>query len=219
MITAVVAVRAGSQRVKNKNIRKFANTNLLELKLNVLKKVNNLDKIIVNSDCDKMIEVALRHGVEAHKRQAYYASSEATNSEFHGHIGETTDSEVIFLAPVCSPFVSVQAHEKAIDYYYNNNFDSVTSVADVKNHLWLNGKPLNYDLRQVPNSQDLPDIVKLTYGITIVDRSVMRDESRVVGNNPGFYKLNDIESVDIDTEFDFLLAEMMHEKGLSDVGF
>ena len=34
-IVAVVAVRAGSQRVPKKNIRKFHNTNLLELKLNV----------------------------------------------------------------------------------------------------------------------------------------------------------------------------------------
>ena len=32
-LTAVVAVRKGSQRVKNKNIRPFGNTNLLELKL------------------------------------------------------------------------------------------------------------------------------------------------------------------------------------------
>ena len=32
-IVAVVAVRAGSQRVPKKNIRKFHDTNLLELKL------------------------------------------------------------------------------------------------------------------------------------------------------------------------------------------
>ena len=37
-LTAVVPVRAGSQRVPNKNIRKFHNTNFLELKLNVLVK-------------------------------------------------------------------------------------------------------------------------------------------------------------------------------------
>ena len=42
MITAVVAVRAGSQRVKNKNIRPFGNTNLLEMKLQLLKEVKEL---------------------------------------------------------------------------------------------------------------------------------------------------------------------------------
>ena len=39
MITAVVAVRSGSQRVIDKNIKSFGNSNLLEMKLNILKKV------------------------------------------------------------------------------------------------------------------------------------------------------------------------------------
>jgi CMP-N-acetylneuraminic acid synthetase len=214
MITAVVAVRAGSQRVKNKNIKPFGDSNLLEIKLKTLQSVKNIDEIIVNSDSEEMLQIARGYGVQCHRRDDYFASSEATNSEFHGHIAEVTDSDTIFLAPVCSPFVSVESHEKAIDYYLNNDFDSVTSVTEIKNHLWLDGKPLNYDLNNVPNSQDLPDVVKLNYGITIIDRDVMRKEKRVVGNNPGFYKLNEIESVDIDTEFDFFIAEQINSKNM-----
>ena len=85
------------------------------------------------------------------------------------------------------------------------------SVTEVKNHLWLDGKPLNYDLNNVPNSQDLPDVLKLNYGITIVDREVMKNEKRVVCYSPGFYKLNEIESIDIDTELDFQIAELLEE--------
>ena len=48
--------------------------------------------------------------------------------------------------------------------------------------------------------------------ITLIDRDVMRKEKRVVGNNPGFYKLNEVESIDIDTEFDFMVAEYIHNK-------
>ena len=212
MITAVVAVRSGSQRVKNKNIRPFGDSNMLEMKLNILKSIRNLDKIVVNSDSEKMLKIAKDYGVEYHMREPYYASSEASNSEFHGHIAEVTETDTIFLSPVCSPFVSVESHEKAIDYYLNNDFDSVTSVTEVKNHLWLDGKPLNYDLTNVPNSQDLPDVVKLNYGITLVDREVMKKEKRVVGNKPGFYKLNEFESTDIDTEFDFFIAEQIYKK-------
>ena len=56
-VTAVVAVRKGSQRVPNKNIKPFGDTTLLDLKLQTLLKVSNIDEIIVNSDCDKMIEI------------------------------------------------------------------------------------------------------------------------------------------------------------------
>jgi CMP-N-acetylneuraminic acid synthetase len=106
----------------------------------------------------------------------------------------------------------VESHEKAIDYYLNNDFDSVTSVTEVKNHLWLDNKPINYDLNNVPNSQDLPDVVKLNYGITLIDREVMKNKKRVVGNKPGFYKLDEFESTDIDTEFDFFIAEQIYNK-------
>jgi len=214
MITAVVAVRKGSQRVPNKNIKPFGDSNLLQMKLDTLKQVKNIDEIVVNSDCDKMLEIGKMNDVKTHKRDDYFASSKATNSEFHGHIAEITKTDSIFLAPVCSPFVSVESHEKSVDYYLNNSFDSVTSVTEVKNHLWLNGKPLNYDLDNVPNSQDLPDVVKLNYGISIVDREIMRTKNRIVGNNPGFYKLDEIESIDVDTPFDWMVAETIYKEKL-----
>ncbi len=206
MITAVVAVRKGSQRVPNKNIKPFGKSNLLEMKLDILKQVDGIDEIVVNSDCDEMLEIGRIHDVKTHKRDEYFASSKATNTEFHGHIGEVTKSDVIFLAPVCSPFVSVDSHQDAIDYYCGG-FDSVTSIQSVKNHLWRDTQPLNYDLDKVPNSQDLPDIFKLTYGITIVDREIMKNKKRVVGEHPGFIELDEIQSVDIDTEFDWTVAE------------
>ena len=209
MMTAVVAVRAGSQRVKNKNMQDLGGITLLERKLYNLLDVQikgHIDKIIVNSDSDEMLEIADNLYCETHKRDEYYASSECTNSEFHRHIGAVTESEDIFLAPVCSPFVEVETHIKAIKLYQEEGYDSLTSVTEVKNHLWMDGHPLNYDLDNVPNSQDLPDVVKLNYGITIAKREVMKDLGRVVGDNPGFLKIDEKESIDIDTPFDLLVA-------------
>jgi CMP-N,N'-diacetyllegionaminic acid synthase len=214
MITAVVAVRAGSQRVPNKNSRLFGDTNLLRLKLDILKQVSNIDRIIVNTDSNYMLDIAQECGVEAFRRDSYYASSAVSNSEFHKHIAEVTDSNIIMLAPVCSPFVTVKTHERAIDQFKQSNNDSLTSVSSVKNHLLLNGSPINYTFDNVKNSQDLPDIVKLTYGITLVDRKLMLSERRVVGWRPKFIHLNEWESVDIDTEFDFQIAEQIYKNKL-----
>ena len=41
-LIAMVPVRAGSTRVQNKNIRPFGDTNLLQLKLKLLKKLTGL---------------------------------------------------------------------------------------------------------------------------------------------------------------------------------
>ena len=210
-MTAVVAVRAGSQRIKNKNIRPFSDTNLLELKLQLLIKVKNIDEIIVNSDSDAMLKIAEKYNVKTQKREAYFASSEATNSDFHKHIGEVTNSDFIFLAPVCSPFISVKRHEEAIDLFLNSDCDSLTSCELVKGHLWLDGKPINYSLENVPNSQDLPDIKKLNYGISITEKKSMIKRKSVVGLNPKFIVIDEIESTDIDDPVTFKIAEVLYE--------
>lgn len=210
-VTAVVAVRKGSQRVPNKNIKPFGDTTLLDLKLQTLLKVSNIDEIIVNSDCDEMIEIGKSYGVKTKKREEYFASSEASNSEFHGHIGKTTDTDYIFLAPVCSPFISSEKHEEAINQFMNSDCDSLTSTSLVKGHLWLDGKPINYDLNNVPNSQDLPDIEMINYGITIVDKNIMKNKSRVIGDKPNFIILNEYEGVDINTPFEFQTAEILYK--------
>ena len=85
-LTAVIPVRAGSQRVKNKNTKPFADSNLLKIKLETLKKISMIDNIVVNSDSDEMLDIALSYGVSTHKREEYYASSECDNSEFFKHM-------------------------------------------------------------------------------------------------------------------------------------
>jgi len=217
-MAAVVAVRAGSQRIKNKNLQMLGNTTLLQRKLNILINVweqGHLDAVIINSDSDEMLDIGKDLGLYTHYRDPYYASSECTNTEFHQHIGQVTDADNIFLAPVCSPFITMETHIDAIQLYNSERWDSLTSVTEVKNHLWMGGHPLNYDLEDVPNSQDLPDVVKLNYGITIAKREVMKDLGRVVGDDPGFLKLNEKESIDIDTPFDFFIAEQIYKKYLS----
>ena len=51
-ITAVIPIRSGSQRVKDKNLRHFANTTLMENKINSLLQVPELDSIIVNTNSE-----------------------------------------------------------------------------------------------------------------------------------------------------------------------
>ena len=67
-ITAVIPVREGSRRLKNKNIAPFAGTNLLVNKINQLKQVEEIDHIVVSSDSDLMLAMADSQGVMTHKR-------------------------------------------------------------------------------------------------------------------------------------------------------
>ena len=67
-ITAVIPVRKGSIRVKNKNIKPFGNSSLLELKIDLLKQVVGIENIIVNSDSQEMLDIAERKNVNTFLR-------------------------------------------------------------------------------------------------------------------------------------------------------
>ena len=56
-ITAVIPIRTGSQRVKDKNLRAFANTNLMELKIKNLLQVPELTSIVVNTNSEAAIRI------------------------------------------------------------------------------------------------------------------------------------------------------------------
>ena len=103
-----------------------------------------------------------------------------------------------------------QAFEQYCDL--GPRYDSITTVEDVKEFLIKEGKPWNYDGNKIPRSQDLPDIVKLTFCVSILPREMMISKRSCLGNNPLFLKLPQEESVDIDTPFDFKMAELLFLK-------
>jgi CMP-N-acetylneuraminic acid synthetase len=213
-ITAIVPVRKGSQRVKNKNFKPFGDTNLLELKLKTLKKVQTIDNIIVSTDSDKAIEIAQNYGVLTHQRDPYYASSECNNSEFFENLGQSIEGDYLMYTPVTAPFIKVKTYYDFINRFTNlsDDYDSMVTAAYIKHHMWLDNKPLNYNPQESPNTQDLPDIIGLTYGINILSKENLIKHKNVVGNNPAFYVVEGEESIDIDTPLDFDFAEYIYKR-------
>jgi len=210
-LTAVIPVRQGSQRVINKNFKPFHGKSLLEHKIEMIKRLP-VDNIIVNTDSDTAIEYAKKNNIDYHRREAYYASSECTNSEYHEYLAKVTNSKYILIAQVTAPLIRYETFLEAMDLFNTTNCDSLMSVKEVKEFLWYNDKPLNYSLSDAPNSQNLPAYFSPTFGIVIVKReSMLRDKNFICGK-PFFYHVSQFESVDIDTELDFEFAEFLFRK-------
>lgn len=213
-LTAIVPVRKGSQRIKNKNFKSFAGKNLLRIKLEILKKIDIIDSIVVNSDSDEALSMAEEFGVEQFRREGYYASSECNNSDFFQNLAENTESDFIMYSPCTAPLILEETYYDFISRFRNglDRSDSLTTVSPVKSHLWLDGKPMNYDPNNSPNTQDLPDILRLNYGLSIISKENMVKHRNIVGSKPSFYKLDDFEAVDVDNPIDFEFAEFLYSK-------
>ena len=129
-ITAVIGVRKGSERIVNKNIKPFNDTSLLENKIKTLKEVENLDEIVVTTDCDKMFALAEQLGVVAIKRPDYYTSNDCPGSENLEFIATQVDTDYILYTPVTSPLVKSETYEDIINIFKNldEEYDSVVSM-------------------------------------------------------------------------------------------
>ncbi len=212
-IIAMVPVRAGSMRVPNKNTRKFADTNLLELKLKVLKKVEGITDIIVSTDCEIAANIARKQNVKFQWRNNYYAGSNITNDQHWFHIANTTPGDIVFLAQVTSPLLRASSIQNALNTFLNSKIhDSLNSVSAEKKFLWKDKNPINYDVNATPKSQDLPDIVSLNFAITIIKKNIMIKRKNVIGYKPSFFELDKVESLDVDDLIDFKIAELMYQE-------
>lgn len=208
---ALVAVRSGSVRVKNKNIRPFAGSTLLERKLEQLKRISCLDGVIVNSNDDMMLDMARALGCETVKRDPYYASNQVSMSDVYANMAEQCDSDIIVYANVTNPLLLDETIHRAVETFHANRrqYDSVNSAHLIKEFLFLNNEPINYDLMHQPRSQDLPDIAALNFAVNVLPRHVMINCKNIVGTKPCIFLIDEVEATDIDNPIDFAFAEFV----------
>ena len=218
-ISTVITIRQGSQRVKNKNLKKFCKKNLLIYKIETLLRVKSVKKIVINTDSQEAIKIAKDFGVGYHLRDPYYASSQCPNNEFWGHIAENTKTDYILFTHCTNPMIKESTYEDFINLFVNkkDEYDSFNSVSEVKEFLILKNKSINFDFNKAPNSQNLPDIVKLNFAINILPTKLMSKKESLIGYKPYFYKLKEEEGLDINTNNDFAFAEFLFNKKNSQV--
>lgn len=213
-IKAIIPVRAGSQRVKNKNIRPFAGSSLLEIKIKQLLSINELDGVIVNSENDEMLEIAKSLGAETVKRDEYFSTSSVSINEVYVDLAQHCSADIILFADVTNPLIKTETVRNCINTFFQKQdmYDSVNTVNSVKMFLWWKGKPINYEEQNKPRSQDLPDIVSINSAINILLKDTMIKNKAFVGQNPYFITVDALEGLDIDNEIDFEFAEFMYNK-------
>lgn len=218
MVTAIVPVRKGSRRLKNKNISDFADSNLLIYKIRELQKVEKIDQIVVSSDCEMMLKMAEQEGAATHKRADQYCDEISKPfGEVVAHICQNVTGTHILWATCTSPLVEKKHYQRAIDCYFQalqDGFDSLMSVEELKRYLWDSKGPINYELGigHVP-SQELPPIYRITDGILLAPRQKMIEWKYFHGSHPCLFTMDKRSSIDIDDVYDLACAKAWFNLG------
>lgn len=212
-IVGLVAVRSGSIRVENKNIRPFFTSNILEIKLKQLKRISQLDEIYVNSNDEEMLRLARNCGCTAIKRDAYFASNEVPMREVYENMAQNCNGDVVVYANATNPLVKDKTISTAIEKFFTlSEHDSLNTAHPIKEFLFLDNKALNFQLHSFPRSQDLPNIMALNFAVSVIKRTDMIEQRHIIGKKPYIFPIETQEGTDIDEELDFEFAEYIYKK-------
>lgn len=211
-IVALVPMKLNSERVKNKNIRKFDNGRpLCTYILDTLKNVNNIDDIYVFCS-DERIKEYIPENIKYLKRSSNLDQSTTKINEVLRAFAEIVDADYYVLTHATAPFITKDTIEKGVEIIKDGEYDSVFAVTKLQDFLWKDNKPLNYNLDAIPRTQDLDPLYEETSGLYIYSRELILNENRRIGYNPYLLEVSKIEALDIDTEDDFFISNAVSSK-------
>lgn len=214
--TAVIVARKGSKRIQGKSMLRLGDETLIARKIRTLKCCKYIDRIVLGSDSDEMLEEGRKAGAEVIKRDAYFCDeSLATANEMIGNMCSLIKTDIVLWAHCTNPLLSSITYDNAIVTFQNNlpEYDSLLSVVELKEHLWKDGKPFNYNpyaSRHIP-AKELPPLYMQDGGIFIQFHKNMLENSYFFGKKPYLFKIPKQEFLDINEYRDYLLAKVIVE--------
>jgi len=222
-ISAVIPCRKGSSRVGNKNLRKFGNTTLLENKIEILKKSKYLSEIIVSSNDEDALNIAIKHGVTAFKRDDALCVGDVSPSKIHKDLANCITHDVFVYSSPVAPFITIEKFDEIIEFWITHTeYEVVCSGYTIKNYIWKDDKPHNFAIDQgIIPTQNL----NADYKICCADSILISTKNNVIenecifgdGNNVHIYEINELEGLDIDWNLDFVISESLFHRSFQTI--
>jgi len=218
-ISFFIPCRAGSQRIENKNTKSFAGLEggLIKIKLDQLLSLDNKIPIVISTDDEKVIDIANSYNdnrIKVYIRPKELCQSSTKVIDLIMYVPTIIETKHVFWLHVTTPFVLSEIYKNALKKYQeclDKGFDSLMSVTKFQSFLWDDKKKdiINYDRKRIkyPQTQDLDPIYEINhafYAMPIKNYFLYEDR---IGKTPYLFELKKIESIDIDWEDDFILAE------------
>lgn len=223
---AIIPARSGSKGLKDKNIKDLCGKPLMAYSIEAAIKSNVFDEVMVSTDSTVYADIAKNYGARVPFLRSDFASSDSASTwdaiveviQGYKKLGERFDS-VCILQPT-SPLRTANHIVEAYETFYSKKAESVVSVC-LTDHspLWENILPkddcmdgfLSREINADDRRQDLEDFYRINGAIYIcgINEALTFD---LYNKGCYAYKMSRKESVDIDDDDDFELAEYYMKK-------
>ena len=214
-IVAEIPARAGSKRVKNKNLRLLNGKPMINYVIEEAKKSKILTDIYVNSDCDEIGKHAKSLGVQFYKRPNELGSDYTTSDEYNYDFIKSIKPDILVqINPVC-PLISASDIDEIVKYFIDNDIDSLVTVKEERLQAFCNDKPINFDInKKLPRTQDISPIQICSWPICVWNTKTFKKHYEknghaVFSGKLKLYSLSQLKSIKVSYEEDFKLVEKL----------
>ena len=219
-VIAVIPARGGSKSVPGKNIRPLAGTPLIAWSIIIAKQVQEIDRVIVSTDDDKIADISRQFSAEVYPRPVELATDDALVIDALKDLIRTLKAEqespevLVILEPTC-PFRSVEDVRECLNFLSTDDYDCAATftTAELNPHrAWrINGHtPEVFIPGAIPwlPRQQLPEAYQLNGAVyAIRTAGLIASSQSVLFGRIGAVKMPRERSIDINDPVDFLLAE------------
>jgi CMP-N,N'-diacetyllegionaminic acid synthase len=223
----VIPARGGSKRVKRKNIRLLAGKPLIQWTIEAGLKSNAIDNLIISTDDIQIAEIAKKCGGDVPFIRPKKLATDSSNSyEVLNHAYETLkkqgdDYSYIMMLQPTSPLRTSFHIDNASAFLEKKRADGVIGVTQLNHPLeWTNTLTPSFEMDSFiddydvsKQSQNFPKRYTLNGAIYITNIDRMNlEKSHIYGRSMYAFVMDEQDSIDIDTEFDFEIADYLMSK-------
>lgn len=209
-IVSFIPIKLNNQRLPGKNTMLLDDRPTCDY---IFKTISNIDLInekyvyCSNESIKPYIAPYEDKGLKFLKRDSYLDGYQIKGLEIIDRFVKDIDADIYVLTHVTQPFTKKESIENALKKVISGQYDSAFSAVVLQDYMWMNGRPFNYDMKNIVRTQDLIPIYMETGAFFIFRKEVFTELGQRIGNTPYIYEIDSFEAVDIDTAEDFRFAE------------
>ena len=218
-VKALLFMKAHSERVRDKNIRPLCGRPLFHWIIMSLARSTYIQEIVINTDSELIARNAQENfDVTIHMRPDYLLNIHSNEAyQLMAYDLKHTDGDFFLQSHSTNPLLSTATINKAIETFFDQQEkDCLFSVTPVqKRYFYESGTAVNHDPDHLIKTQELPFLLEENSCIYLFSRNVFFKRKNRIGYHPLLFSMDRFESVDIDEEYDFFIAEAMMAKRLA----
>ncbi len=219
-LSALLPMKAHSQRVQGKNFRSFLGKPLFHWILDTLLAVEAIDRIVINTDAEDLL---MKNGLRVHdkillrqRKPALCGDFVSMNKVLQDDV-ENVESELFLMTHSTNPLVSQKTIEMALGTFLakwlNKECDSLFSVNKLQTRFYrADASPVNHDPANLIRTQDLEPWYEENSNLYIFSKESFLQTQARIGAKPMLFEVPRLESIDIDDQESWDLAELIGQR-------